>query len=321
MVENCDGVGGTEIAAVKLAESLSKQGYDTFLGGQIENGFHNGVTWLSIEECHNHHFNLLISASYLHYLKEFNNFDKSLFWFHNTDWFPWFRGEAVMDQEWLNDDRINGFIALTEWHKNQLIRDHGLKKPVYVIGNAIDRSTFPQWEVKKIPLSFIYSSARERGLYNLLNMWPRVIEQHPGATLRVFGPGYDGDNRSLPSILGVTYMGTVDQMTLHKWQMKSEYWLHPTSYEETYCITALEMQYAGCIPVTNSVAALTEVVGNRGFLLDKGETEDSFLAIIKVLHRSSEVRAKLSRRAHEWAKQNTWKQRVNEWVQLIKSLN
>jgi len=319
-IESCDGVGGTEIAALKLAEGLAKRGHAVCFGGQVESTFHNGVTWLNIDQCHQQHFDLLIAASYLHYLKEFNNFDKSLFWFHNTDWFPWWRGEAVIDSSWLEDPRITGFIALTEWHKQQLIRDYSLQKPIHVIGNGIDRNDFPSWKVEKIPNSFIYSSARERGLYDLLKMWPRIHQNLIGATLRVFGPGYDIDNSPLPQLDGVTYMGTVDQMTLHNWQMKSEYWLHPTHYEETYGITALEAQYCGAIPITTNLAALSEVVGNRGFLLESGETDTDILNIIKVLHGSPEVKAKLRRRAHEWAKQQTWNFRVEQWLHIINTI-
>ena len=312
------GMGGTEVAALNLSEGLAKYGYETYLGGQVKPGSRNGVTWLNIAQCKQHYFDFVISASYLHYLKEFDNFNKSFFWFHNTDFHPWWRGEATIDASWLDHEKLTEVIALTNWHANNLKETYNINKPITVIGNGINRDTFPKWDVKKEPCSFIYSSARERGLYRLLELWPELKQTMPRATLRVFGPSYDGDNGQLPELDGVHYMGSVDQETLHKWQCKSEYWLHPTAYEETYCITALEMQYAGCIPITTNLAALTEVVSDRGFLMDLDETNSDFISIVKTIHGSPELKAKLRRRAHEWAKQRSWKSRIEEWVNLLK---
>lgn len=318
-IDACDGVGGTEIAAWQIAKWLAKFGYKISFGGQVQPGYHANVQWLSIEQCHQQHFDLVIAASYLHYLKEFNNFDKSIFWFHNTDWHMWFRGQAVIGSEWLQDSRLTAFVALTDWHRQQLQRDHDLQQPVHVIGNAIDRQTFANHPIHKKPASFIYSSSAERGLDRLLNMWPDVRTILPNATLQVFSPGYDPAQqpKDLP---GVQFMGTVDQLTLHKAQQASEYWLHPTDYEETYGITALEMQYAGAIPITTNSAALTEVVADRGFLMDLDETDEQFLRMIKVLHGSADLKTKLRNKAHQWAKQQTWFNRAMQWHQLIQSL-
>lgn len=314
-------VGGSELAAVKLAESLQYRGYDVYIGGQVVEGVWNGVKWITIEYCQREYFDLVIAVNYLHYLKKLpTSFSKSIFWFHNTDFFKWYVGEQSIDESWLQDDRLTAVVGLTKWHANQLQRGFNLTKPLHIIGNGLDRKDFPAWKVGKIPASFIYSSARERGLYRLLDMWPKIKQQIPEATLRVFGPGYDRDNTSLPNLPGVTYMGTVDQQTLHNWQMKSEYWLHPTEYKETYCITALEAQYAGCIPITTSLAALREVVSSRGFLFNQNETDESLINIIKVLHRSPEVKEKLRSRMQHWAKQQTWSSRTDEWIKLINQL-
>ena len=215
----------------------------------------------------------------------------------------------------INRDDLDGVIALTEWHKDFMLNNYDIKKKIDVIGNSIDRKTFGKKD--KIRGSFIYSSAADRGLDRLLHMWPKVLLEMPHATLNVFCPGYSKPNvETWPE--GVTYHGTVRQDELHDWQLKSEYWLYPTSYEETYCVTALEMQYAGVIPITTPVAALKEVVGDRGILLDPNETDDTFIRIIKELDRSPERKQRLRVKGQEWAKQQSWNVRILEWLQLIK---
>ena len=306
-------IGGTEILALKLAERLSTCGFQIYLGGNLILGVYNNVTWLNLQECANTKFDIAISASYLHFIDTIDATFK-YFWMHNTDYHGWHNGEWKYKDTDLNDSRITGIIALTNWHKNQLIRDFKIERPIYVIGNAIDRKSFGI-EKQKIKNSFIYSSAADRGLYRLLEMWDDVSNEIPGATLNVFCPGY-----STPDVdkwpKGVTYHGTVDQKTLHNWQQLSEYWLHPTDYEETYCITALEMQYAKVIPITTDISALSEVV-NSGYLLPIGETNDGFINIIKKLSKSNSIKNVLREKGYQWSKQQSWNTRIIEWIKLI----
>jgi len=306
-------IGGTEIIALKLAERLATGSFQIYLGGNLTPGTHNNVTWLNLQECSIVKFDIAISASYLHFIDSINSTLK-YFWMHNTDYHGWYNGEWKYKDADLNDSRITGIIALTNWHKNQLIKDFKIERPIHVIGNAIDRKSFGT-EKQKIKNSFIYSSAADRGLYRLLAMWDNISNEIPGATLNVFCPGY-----STPEVdkwpKGVTYHGTVDQKTLHDWQQLSEYWLHPTDYEETYCITALEMQYSRVIPITTDISALSEVV-NGGYLLPIGETNDGFIDIIKQLSKSNSIKNVLRERGYQWSKQQSWNTRIIEWIKLI----
>lgn len=307
-------IGGTEVIALRLAEMLSKYGFEMYFGGQIKPGYHNGVEWLDLIGCNSKHFDVAISASYLHFIDTIDA-KYRLFWWHNTDFYSWLNGKNVYNNLDLNSHKINKHIALTNWHKNIIKGTYNIQLPIEVIGNSIDRKTFTERD--KIRDSFIYSSAADRGLYRLLSMWEDVRLELPQATLNVFCPGYSQPNvEKWPE--GVTYHGTVDQKTLHDWQMKSEYWLHPTDYEETYCITALEMQYAKVIPITTNVAALNEVVANRGFRLDPSETNESFIDIIKDLKRSSQLREVYTTKGYNWAKEQSWNVRILEWVKLLR---
>ena len=308
-------IGGIEVTALNLAEQLAKYGFEVYFGGQVQNGFYNKVEWLDLIGCSSKHFDIAISASYIHFIDTIDSKHR-LFWWHNTDFYGWKNGQNVYDSLALNSDKLSKHIVLTDWHKNTIKDKYGINLPIEVIGNAIDRSTFPI-EVDKIRDSFIYSSAADRGLYRLLSMWPEVRLEVPNATLNVFCPGYSQPNvEEWPE--GVTYHGTVDQKTLHEWQSKSEYWLHPTDYEETYCITALEMQYAKVIPITTNIAALKEVVSNRGYAIDYTETNKPFIDIIKELKRHSDLHQIFKTKGHDWAKQQSWNIRILDWIKLLK---
>lgn len=121
-----------------------------------------------------------------------------------------------------------------------------------------------------------YFSAYERGLECLLDMWPRIRDEVPGATLDIYY-GWDvwdrvkGESgRSFKTrvigklaaleALGVTEHGRVSHERLAAAMRGIDVWAYPTECAEIHCITALKAQEAGCWPVVTSVGALPETV-------------------------------------------------------------
>lgn len=316
------GLGGTEQACAYLAKELVKLGHFVQVSGQVINETHDGVEWIS--DISNSYFDIVIAASYIHYISELAErnitYNKSFFWVHNEDFFPWWKGESLPENgiPFLSDSRLTGIVCLTEWHANQFKETYSVTKPIHIIGNGIDASTFPK--AKKNYNQFIYSSAPDRGLITLLRCWPIIRKFWPNAVLKVFSPGY----MSAKDIIrrygkaGVQFYGTVDQSTLHKYMEESQFWLHPTEYKETYCITALEMQMCGVVPITSDLAALNETVGDRGFLVSH-ETKNliPYINIVSNLMHSKELVKRYSDKGRSWAKCQTWRMRALEWNKLI----
>lgn len=135
--------------------------------------------------------------------------------------------------------------------------------------------------VKK-PYSVGYFSSYDRGLECLLDMWPKIKEKVPEATLDVaYGWNtFDYAHSNNPTMMqwkfkmiqklrqdGVIEHGRLSHTELAKLMKTIQVWAYPTEFTEIHCITALKAQEAGCIPVTTSVAALKETVAN-GYKLD-----------------------------------------------------
>jgi glycosyltransferase involved in cell wall biosynthesis len=140
-------------------------------------------------------------------------------------------------------------------------------------------------KVTRDPHKCVFSSSPDRGLQPLLDMWPRIREQVPDATLHIFY-GWEnwekvarmnGDRAQLAAIAnlkhlastlpGVTLRGRVSQEELAREFLSAGVWTYPTWFWETSCITAMEAQAAGLHIVTSHLAALVETVGDRGVLL------------------------------------------------------
>lgn len=318
------GLGGTEIAIIKLAKEMVKFGYKVVVSGEVHSsGLIDGVEWISTNDLHKKYFDqfdFIVSASYIHFLKEFKGYNaKKIFWAHNTHHHPWFNGIEMLDANELIQ-QVDHTICLTNWHKQQWSKAYNIPlDKITIIGNGIDPLSFIGTP-SKIKGKFIYSSAHERGLQELLDNWYKIKTVLPYATLDVFSPGYSQISKEYKfhEHDGVVNHGTVDQEVLHDAMLRAEYWCYITDYEETYCITALEMQYAKVLPIVTKVAALTETV-NSGILLERNETNwDQVVQILDTL--GNELKTKSIEDAYQWAKCQTWNIRSYDWKLLLESL-
>ena len=321
--DNMSGIGGTEIAVIEITKRLARFGWDVTVSGDVIPGVFDGVKWLQTETIHRDHydqFDVIIGVSYIHFVPEFREYNaKKLFWIHNTDYHPWYRGKKINEANTLlSPDNIDGFICLTNWHADQWSQKYSLDRDrFHIIGNGINMEEFLS-KPEKIKDRFIWSSAPERGLSELLDNWKHIKSVKPDATLHIYSPSYQIAESSAwgrEGLDGVEFKGSVNQKRLHLEMMKAEYWFYVTDYEETYCITALEMQAAGILPIVTNVAALSETV-NSGIILENNETKWKFaLQIISSLE--PQIKEKALDENKEWIKLQTWNSRVYDWKRLI----
>lgn len=155
----------------------------------------------------------------------------------------------------------------------------------------------------KRPNSVGYFSAYYRGLECLLDMWPKIRESVPDATLDVYygwesWVALEGEDdfyhrmeakfKALASE-GVTVHGRVSHKELATAMNKIQVWAYPTQFEEIHCITALKAQEAGCYPVVTSVGALKETVqcgtkiNTRKIYTDEYQQEKFIKAVVTAL--------------------------------------
>lgn len=143
-----------------------------------------------------------------------------------------------------------------------------------------------------------FFSSLDRGLETCLKMWPQVLEAYPDAELHVFygWETFDSAFASNPErqnwknkIMelckqkGIVWHGRVGKTTLREWQRNLGIWMYPTAFTEINCITALDTQSQGCVPVTMTLAALDETVQSGVKLSCDIEDEDCQKEYVKEL--------------------------------------
>ena len=353
------GIGGSEYCVIKLSEQLAKHGHEVYVVGDVEGAWINRVTYINVNNLLNKgnergsnsiaftEFDWVIGVNYINFTKVLDknsiNFSKALFWAHNEYWHTWHEGKELEDKgkSILEDERLKAIICVSKWQVEHI----NLKRAetlgyipsnsntyIQVISNAIDPNDWENINVPKVPNSFIYSSATDRGLEDLIKMWPAIKHAIPDATLNVCTPPYSeawGYNPAHPK--GVTWLGALPPKKLYEQISKSEYWLYPSQYPETYCITALEMMLGGVKICSTNTGNLDALLNGRGAIFDSGQMigdiqTDMVNAVMRdngACHDDKAYHYKWYKQTMEnkkWVMEQTWENRVHEWIMILESM-
>jgi glycosyltransferase involved in cell wall biosynthesis len=182
----------------------------------------------------------------------------------------------------------------------------------------------------------IYASSPDRGLTTLITIFQRAREIVHDLELHVF---YGFNNlekiartphprrqmvvqnvKMIKEMLqspGIHVHGRTAQPKLLREWMKSGIWCHPSDFTETSCITSMDAQACGAIPITRPFWAIGENV-KHGILMH-GETWDSLVRaryvweIVK-LASDPELQSQIRGEMMPWALEHfNWKNVVDQW--------
>jgi hypothetical protein len=106
-------------------------------------------------------------------------------------------------------------------------------------------------------------------------------------------------------------MGKLNPSQLYELMGRSEYWLYPTNFDETSCITALEMLYSEVICIYYPRAGLVDTIGEYGIKVSDGNEINSIVS----LKEEDKIRIRAS--GKKYAEECTWENRVKVWSNLI----
>jgi glycosyltransferase involved in cell wall biosynthesis len=180
-----------------------------------------------------------------------------------------------------------------------------------------------------------WGSSYDRGLQYLLFMWPDIKKAVPDAILHVCY-GWEtflqlsGNNpermawyQSMVTLMkqpGIVDHGRVGKKELSEVRKQCGVWAYPTDFQEINCITALDVQHDGLVPVTMSLAALQETVGSGIKLsgdIKKEEVQKEYLKQLISMMQDEEKWAKESKKGQKFAKDYGWETISKEWEKIL----
>lgn len=178
-----------------------------------------------------------------------------------------------------------------------------------------------------------YGSSYDRGLEHLLMMWEDVRATFPDAELHIaYGWNlFDTVAHNNPERMqwkenmvelmkqpGITEHGRLGKEALTKLRAQCGIWAYPTHFTEINCITALEAQASGCVPVTMAYAALKETVGCgvivAGDIYDQ-EVKQDYLAKLLDMMGDEDRWKKEVKKGKRFAEKYTWQNIAWKWAQ------
>jgi|LakMenEpi03Aug12_release.lakeMendotaPanAssembly.Ray.scaffolds.fasta_scaffold32047_2 beta-1,4-mannosyl-glycoprotein beta-1,4-N-acetylglucosaminyltransferase len=319
-----NALGGSEKAVAYLSKCFPKK-YNIYVTGVLENESFENIKYVKLADIpqliKTTAFHTVIVSRYISFYEMFKEccFYQSYIWAHDTHLLPYGCNltENQILQKW--NKYITGCICLTQWHRDQFIEKYPeLTNKIILINNGIDIDSFANainaTKIKKQPNKFIYSSRPERGLDILLGLWPQILEKLPDAELVISNYGIDPEPKLMDIINkyeSIQYLGKLNTTLLYAEMQTAEYWLYPTSWPETSCITALEM-------LMNEVICLYYPVAGLPFTLDKyGVQVKSGNEIETIVNLTDDQKNTLRKNGKIYAETCSWKNRADMWSELL----
>lgn len=338
------GIGGSETHHIELVERLAARGHDVWSYAPVRfRGvrWHGGVRW----ETHKHtNFRLpgiWVIARDPVLLDKFRGKSKR----HQK---VWFIAQDSFYTTWT-DKRIrtcDRIFALCEAQKRALLAKHPLMAgKVIVSSNGIPTDRIEaMWPCGKTnnrrnPCRLIYTSSPDRGLVQLLHIFRRAREYVPKLELHCFY-GFNNINRIIkanPAITGflenkkeilsllrqpgVHWHGRISQPKLWRQWLRAGLWCYPANFTETSCISAMEAQALGAIPICNPIWAVRENV-KHGVFVDRDVNDPlaraEYAAEVVRLATQPDLQNIIRASMMPWARQHfDWNHVATQFEQLV----
>lgn len=345
---NVEAGAGAERCIMQLAPRFAADGWRVSVFGTP--GEHRGIAdgvewWDSAEYNPDEPFTVFISSRSPIPFQANINAKAKLLWMHDVN-----IGESLNQIKDIPDK----ILGLTNWHANHLARLYGLRQDQLGIvpnGIELDRFQIDRSNDTSNEPKFIWSSSPDRGLDNLLGLWPLIREAYPDATLDIFygweimdkviaqykarGMHNTGGEIFKEDIFkhlewlggeeaGIFNNGRVDQKSLAEAMYQSNYWPYTTGFMETFCITAIECQAAGVIPVTSNLAALQEVLAIpsnaiTGWPMNR-DYQVRWMNMLQKYNEDVNLRLEQREKGREKALTYTWDNAYKIWNEIFMEL-
>jgi len=230
------------------------------------------------------------------------------------------------------DEFVDIYAMPSEVHRQFLIKNFPTMtaSKSCVVPNSINLEFF-QPDSPKRPLSVAYCSSPDRGLHRLLEMWPRIRAEVPGAELRVYyrlWPWYEtvkgfkvedhigrraryikeaflrlGENGEN----GVFLVGPVPPVLIAQELSKTmvlAYPCDPVSWTEGFSISIMDACAARCMPIISDADALPSIYGGVAEIIPgrPGKMIDEWVRAVSAMLRNDDVRNTATAKAMNFSK-------------------
>lgn len=255
--EKQPGVGGAELALLTMCEWWSKE-YDVTL---YNNPRRQSETFT---QRHIHEFNPQAKRDVLIIFRSPNpqtgiSNGKKVWW--------------SCDQRTVGDFRsfsktVDQIVTISKFHAEYFERTYGIIDTT-TIDLPVRVQDFDVIDAQKKINQFIFTSIPDRGLGVLAYLWDKIKVRIEDASLiitsdyRLWGSSNPNNQKHKNAFRGhkdVQFKGAVSRNEYCRLLLESECLTYPCTYEELFCISVAEAQYAGVVPITTGIGSLPTTI-------------------------------------------------------------
>lgn len=286
-------LGGSESAVVYIARELVKLGnevdvYNDCEGLDAKPGVYDGVGYRPFSAMADEKlwYDVAIVSRSVHACHNslVQNAKLKVLWMHDT----FCDGDELLESS-VTKGLIDEVWTLSDWHTSyisQCVHGHRrmmevLKRKIWVTRNGVN--IYRDVEIaKKDRNNFIFNAAVNKGMVTLLeDVWPKVKERIPQATLTIVGGAYplkdaDLQNNQLIELmdkhqgkLDVIFTNLIPQKAVANHLANAGYMIYPQSFPETFGISTVESLAYGTPVISGRFGAMEETAIEDGsYLMD-----------------------------------------------------
>ncbi|MFY0656348.1 MAG: glycosyltransferase family 25 protein [Neptunomonas phycophila] len=338
---NSSNLGGTEKATLELFYKLKEGGHEVMLVGNGFKQYEDDIREYTYfrQDYTTSHWDVVIAVNYAHFFTYLEQgkltYDKLFFWLHNEEPFLYYRGtEDASLTDALYDDRLDKILTVSGVAANKLAEVHpNIAHKIDYIPNGVNYG-MSHIVGNKQKNTFMYSSCPSRGLNELLGMWPAIVDRVPNAELHICFPSYAEENfldhyadyvdeiRAQVGMDSVVVHGALVQDDLYNLMSHTEYWLYPSNYFETFCITAMEMMAHRVVPIACTAGNVGTIIGDdRGIHIeytdDHANLTERFVSAIEFAVANPDIIQNRMDNAQSFVQMFDWNLIVNDWLDLF----
>jgi glycosyltransferase involved in cell wall biosynthesis len=312
------GLGGSEYAMLTLCEEWHKAGHEVIL-------YNNPITpeGSPFEQRNLSSFNPLEFRDVLIIFRSPNTRAMGA------------RGLKVWwscDQQTIGDfagfaGSVDKIVCISPRHAQFFAETYNIHNTT-VIDIPVRMDDFDKVEVEKIKNRLIFTSVPGRGLDNLYHIYPHIVKAIPDVSLAITSDyrlwGVPASNEwaiaqwaGMPNTL---FFGALKRREYIEELLKSQITIYPCNYDELFCVSIAESQYAGSYPITSACGALPTT--NMGTVLgyDANDRSNDKMYVNAVINLLSDPLAMLEMQAsvHHLAKERFSPKRIlEEWDKVF----
>ena len=330
-----NAIGGSEYCLASLVEAFSKY-YNVFVSGDVKSEIVGNICFVNSNDTNGVitkdfvfktcDFEFAITSRQLNFFSECKKIKTYhvYVWAHDCMLSPLSDTNSILKKL---DNQIDKCVCLTQWHKDLFELNYpSLRNKIEVIGNGLDLTKFENIDNKnKIKNRFIYTSDSVRGLLTLVSNWGKILSICPDAELVI--SSYNSFPReNIPSDMeiyeiiknynSIKHLGKLNKQELYNLMASSEYWLYPTNFPETFCITATEMLKSRVICIYYPLAGLVNTVGDYGFPIGNLDDEYEMMKIKKIMNMTEEEKNVIRNKGEKYASSISWESKAESWISM-----